>query len=100
MYVQHSGDFALTAAANFTGAMKNVKIDYVPRWAMYLEETRWLNEIKDKAAKVGVTDSCTCFCITCVSHLKWSTTIRCFLVMHHSSIIIFYAMLCTHVVMR
>lgn len=33
------------------GAMKNVKIDYVPRWAMYVEETRWLNSIKAKAAK-------------------------------------------------
>ena len=35
------------------GAMKNVKIDYVPRWAMHLEETRWLNAIKNKAAKVS-----------------------------------------------
>ncbi|KAL0043601.1 hypothetical protein WJX79_009561 [Trebouxia sp. C0005] len=33
------------------GAMKNVKIDYVPRWAMYMEETRWLNSIKAKAAE-------------------------------------------------
>jgi hypothetical protein len=33
--------------------MKNVKIDYVPRWAMYMEETRWLNSIKAKAAKVA-----------------------------------------------
>ncbi|DBA73375.1 hypothetical protein WJX77_011039 [Trebouxia sp. C0004] len=33
------------------GAMKNVKIDYVPKWAMYMEETRWLNSIKAKAAK-------------------------------------------------
>jgi len=32
--------------------MKNVKIDYVPRWAMCMEETRWLNSIKAKAAKV------------------------------------------------
>jgi len=33
--------------------MRNVKVDYVPRWAMYMEETRWLNSIKAKAAKVA-----------------------------------------------
>ena len=32
--------------------MKNVQIDYVPRWAMYMEEARWLDSIKAKAAKV------------------------------------------------
>lgn len=34
---------------SYVGAMKNVKIDYVPRWAIYMEETRWLNSIKAKA---------------------------------------------------
>lgn len=33
------------------GAMKNVKIDYVPRWAIHLEEERWLNAVKHKAAQ-------------------------------------------------
>lgn len=42
----------LTTSLSYVGAMKNVKIDYVPRWAMYVEETRWLNSIKAKAAKV------------------------------------------------
>ena len=32
------------------GAMKNVKMDYVPRWAMHLEEKQWLNAIKQGAA--------------------------------------------------
>ena len=32
------------------GAMKNVKIDYVPRWAMRLEERQWLNAVKQTAA--------------------------------------------------
>ncbi|KAL3146938.1 hypothetical protein ABBQ38_014909 [Trebouxia sp. C0009 RCD-2024] len=32
------------------GAMKNVKMDYIPRWAMQMEERRWLNTIKEKAA--------------------------------------------------
>lgn len=43
---------ALTVGCPFIGAMKNVNIDYVPRWAMYLEESRWLNSVKNKAAKV------------------------------------------------
>ncbi|KAA6417075.1 MAG: hypothetical protein FRX49_12949 [Trebouxia sp. A1-2] len=40
-----------SSSACLNGAMKNVKIDYVPRWAMYMEETRWLNSIKAKAAE-------------------------------------------------
>ncbi|KAL3134819.1 hypothetical protein ABBQ32_007793 [Trebouxia sp. C0010 RCD-2024] len=32
------------------GAMKNVKMDYIPRWAMQLEERRWLDAMKQKAA--------------------------------------------------
>lgn len=42
----------LITCLSYVGAMKNVKIDYVPRWAMYMEETRWLNSVKANAAKV------------------------------------------------
>ena len=43
------------------GAMKNVKMEYIPRWAMQLEERRWLNAIKQKAAaKVRFWQTMSC----------------------------------------
>ena len=32
--------------------MKNIKIDYVPRWAMSLSDDKWLNKLSTKVKAV------------------------------------------------